>query len=653
MLEVESPDLVSLCLPNEDHFATTLRVIESGYPLLVEKPLVFDLAEADRLLDEAAARNLFFAINFNHRYARPVTMAHDAINAGRLGAITFATWRFGGEIGTSTHPHANLIETQCHGFDMLEHLCGPIASVSAHMSSPTGGGHTTMAVALTFASGAVGSLVGSYDSSYAYPETHYVEVNGAAGRVQIVDTVKRFTHSTPGDEIRQVWEAGYFNDRDRDFDHMFELHLDDIVTALRRGERAADPRPSRPPRPPARPGMHPVVRRVMPGRAVKITGVTTHLVGNRWKNWLFVRVDTDEGIHGLGEGTLNGFCRTVDAAVRELEGLVVGHDPFAIESLGQRLGRDLYSEGGQIHGAAMAAIEVACWDIKGKALGVPLYELLGGLVRDRVPVYANGWYQVSRTPQAFADAATAVIRRGYSAMKFDPFGTAWRTQTQRQQHEAIDIVAAVRDAVGADVDLMIEGHNRFAPSTALTISGQLAPYRPAWFEEPVPHQHIAAIVHVARNAAVPIATGESLSSVQQFAELLSHHAVDILQPEPLSLGGLAPTKVVAGMAEAHYGMLAPHNAQGPVCSMISLHLGASTPNFYYLEAFEDFNEPWTRQIVVDDPFVVSGGYVAVNHRPGLGIDLDWDRLADHPYGPAHVLRLYEQGWERRDPQTEG
>ena len=197
---------------------------------------MFDLAEADRLLDEAAARNLFFAINFNHRYARPVRMAHEAITAGRLGAITFATWRFGGEIGTSTHPHANLIETQCHGFDMLEHLCGPIASVSAHMSDPTGSGHTTMAVALTFASGAVGSLVGSYDSSYAYPETHYVEINGTAGRVQIVDTVKRFTHSTPGDEVRQVWEAGYFNDRDRDFDHMFELHLEDIITALRRAE---------------------------------------------------------------------------------------------------------------------------------------------------------------------------------------------------------------------------------------------------------------------------------------------------------------------------------------------------------------------------------------------------------------------------------
>lgn len=236
MLAAEDPDLVSLCLPNEGHFEPTIAVIEAGYPLLVEKPLVFDLEEADRLLAAAEARDLFFAINFNHRYAVPVQMAHRAIAAGELGPLVFATWRFGGEAGTSAHPHANLIETQCHGFDMLEHLCGPIESVSAHMSDPAGKGYTTMAVALTFASGAVGSLVGSYDSSYAYPETHYVEVNGSAGRVQIVDTVKRFTHSVPGAESRQVWEAGYFNDRDRDFDHMFELHLDEILKALRQSE---------------------------------------------------------------------------------------------------------------------------------------------------------------------------------------------------------------------------------------------------------------------------------------------------------------------------------------------------------------------------------------------------------------------------------
>ncbi len=380
---------------------------------------------------------------------------------------------------------------------------------------------------------------------------------------------------------------------------------------------------------------------------MKISSISTYLVGNRWKNWLFVRVDTDEGIHGVGEGSLNGFGRTVETAVHELEGMVIGRDPFAIESLVQRVGRDLYSDGGQIHGAAMAAIEIACWDIKGKALDVPVYELLGGMVRDRIPVYANGWYQVVRSPEAFAEAAVNVVKAGFTAMKFDPFGSAWRTQTSRQQHESIDIVAAVRGAVGPDIDLMIEGHNRFAPSTAITIASLLAQYRPAWFEEPVAHQNVAAMVHVAKRSDVPIATGESLSSIHQFAELLSHDAVDILQPEPLSVGGLTRTKTIAGMADAHYGVLAPHNAQGPVCSMVSMHLGASTPNFYYQESFEVFNEAWTRQIVAAEPLTIADGHVIVSDATGLGIDLEWERLADHPYMPSHVLRLYEDGWETR------
>ncbi len=158
MLAAEKPDLVSLSLPNLEHFAATMQVIEAGYPLLVEKPLTFDLSEADQLLAQAEKRDLFFAINFNHRYAKPLRLAREAIKAGRLGDITHAIWRFGGEANVSTHPHANLIETQCHGFDQLEDLCGPIASVMAEMTDRTGGGYRTIALALRFANGAVGSM---------------------------------------------------------------------------------------------------------------------------------------------------------------------------------------------------------------------------------------------------------------------------------------------------------------------------------------------------------------------------------------------------------------------------------------------------------------------------------------------------------------
>ncbi|MCE7980249.1 MAG: gfo/Idh/MocA family oxidoreductase [Caldilinea sp. CFX5] len=235
MLDKERPDLVSLCLPNQGHFDATLQVIQAGYPLLVEKPLVFDLTEADTLLAEAAKRNLFFAINFNHRYARPIQMAKEAIAAGRLGEISFASWRFGGE-GRSNHPHANLIETQCHAFDQLEFLCGPVASVMAQMTDKTGQGFRTLVLALHFANGAVGSLLGSYDSSYAYADTHRLEINGSQGRILVDDTVRRYSFQMAGNETAEVWQAGYFNDRDREFHRTFDRYVDALLTAFKQGQ---------------------------------------------------------------------------------------------------------------------------------------------------------------------------------------------------------------------------------------------------------------------------------------------------------------------------------------------------------------------------------------------------------------------------------
>ena len=235
MLDQEQPDLVTVSLPNEHHFEPTMQLLNRGVSLLVEKPLVFELAQADALLD--AAGEQFFAINFNHRYAKTVQRGHAAIQGGELGDLYFATWRFGGEPGTSAHPHAQIIETQCHAFDMLEFLVGPIASVAAQMTNKSGAGYTTTAIALEFANGAVGTLLGSYDSSYAYPRTHYLEVNGDAGRLTIEDTVKRLTISRAGKEAASVWEAGFFNDEDRDFHATFGGHLDVLLPALFAGER--------------------------------------------------------------------------------------------------------------------------------------------------------------------------------------------------------------------------------------------------------------------------------------------------------------------------------------------------------------------------------------------------------------------------------
>jgi galactonate dehydratase len=379
---------------------------------------------------------------------------------------------------------------------------------------------------------------------------------------------------------------------------------------------------------------------------MRISKIETFIAGNPWKNWLFTKVWTDDGIYGVGEGTLNYFARTVETAIHEIAPLILGMDPFQIEIISQRLTRDLYSEGAQIHMCAVAAIEIACCDIIGKAMNQPLYNLWGGRCHQKLRAYANGWYRGPRTPESFAQKAKVVAGRGYTALKFDPFGSAWRTLSRQDFDLSIDIVSSVREAVGDSVDLLIEGHSRFDVSTAVEVARRLEPMRPAWFEEPVPHTNIAAMVEVARRSPVPIATGESFSTKQQFAELLKHEAVSILQPEQLNLGGLFATRKIADMVDAHYGVLAPHSAQGPVCSAACVQLNASIPNFFIHEIFDEFNEPWEKEIVIH-PVEVVDGYIEISDRPGLGIDLNVEEIAKHPYQQENSLPLFQAGWERR------
>jgi galactonate dehydratase len=248
---------------------------------------------------------------------------------------------------------------------------------------------------------------------------------------------------------------------------------------------------------------------------MKIRDIETYLVGHEWKSWLFLRVITDDGLYGIGEGSLGQLNRSVEGAVRDLKPMVIGMSPFDVEALVAKLCRDVYGDGGQIKMAAISAIEIACWDILGKFLGQPVYNLIGGRCHERLRAYANGWYRCDRTPEAFADRARKVVDMGYTAMKFDPFGIGWRMLTPWEEDLSIDIVRAVRDAVGPRVDLMIEAHSRFGVASAISIAQRLAAFRPAWFEEPVPHQNIQATIEVARASAVPIATGESLSSKQR------------------------------------------------------------------------------------------------------------------------------------------
>lgn len=379
---------------------------------------------------------------------------------------------------------------------------------------------------------------------------------------------------------------------------------------------------------------------------MKIVDIETYIVGNPWKNWLFVKVRTDEGIEGIGEGTLNGFAKTVEAAVHELKHLVIGMDPFDVETIGLRLFRDVYSDGGQIQGSTLAAIETACWDIMGKATGKPIYKLLGGRCHDKLRCYANGWYRGARTPENFYEKAKQVVAKGYTALKFDPFGAAWRTVDRSDFILAIDIIAAVRDAVGPDRDILIEGHNRFTVHTALQFADAMAVYKPAWFEAPVPPQHISSMVEVARRSPVPVACGEDYYCREQFAELLKHDAVHIIQLEPQFLG-ISASKQICGMVHAHNGVIAPHSAQGPICSVVCAHLNMATPNFYMHEIFDEFNEPWEEHIL-QPAMRVENGYLQPPDRPGLGVELNLEEVSKHPYQAGNWLPLFKQGWEKRE-----
>lgn len=382
---------------------------------------------------------------------------------------------------------------------------------------------------------------------------------------------------------------------------------------------------------------------------MQIASIETYIAGNPWKNWLFAKVSTDDGVYGIGEGTLNYFAKTVEAAIHELKPLVLGMDPFQVEIMSQRLIRDVYSEGAQVHMCAVAAIEIACWDIIGKVCNQPIYNLWGGRCHEKLRVYANGWYRGPRTPESFAGKAGKVAARGYTALKFDPFGNAWRTLSRHDFDLSIDIIRAVRDAVGEGVDLLIEGHSRFNIATAVELARAMEPFRPAWFEEPVPHTNVAAMVEVARRSPVPIATGESFSNKQQFAELLRENAVSILQPEPLNVGGLFATRKIADLADAHYAVIAPHSAQGPVCSAACVQLNASIPNFFIHEIFDEFNEPWEREIVTGS-VEVKKGYIEIPERPGLGVDLNIEEILKHPYRQENYLPLFKPGWELRRTQ---
>lgn len=371
---------------------------------------------------------------------------------------------------------------------------------------------------------------------------------------------------------------------------------------------------------------------------MKVTGIETFVCDVYRTNWVFVRVLTDSGLYGVGEATLEMRDLTVAQAVRELERYLVGRDPHDIESFWSEAYRDAYWRGGVVLMSALAGVEMALWDIKGKDLGVPVYQLFGGKVRDAVPCYANGWFAPAKTPAEFAEKAKQAKAQGFGGLKWDPFGKSHLSISRPALRQAIDCIGAVVEAVGEDMEILIEGHGRFDVPTAVRIGHALEDFDILWFEEPIPPDNKEGLAQVKRRVRVPIAAGERLYSRWDYREFLRLECADFLQPDVSHAGGISELRKIAAMAECHHLPVCPHNPSGPVANAATLQLAACTPNFAFLETMNT-DVPW-RADVTDEHLVFRDGALLIPSKPGLGIDIYPEAMVAHPYQP-HDLRHYK------------
>lgn len=328
------------------------------------------------------------------------------------------------------------------------------------------------------------------------------------------------------------------------------------------------------------------------------------------RNWLFVKIQTDEGIHGVGEAS--GWPRVVETAIGDLTPLLVGENPFHIERLWHKMLAAMMGHGmtGIVGTGAMTGIEMALWDIKGKALATPVWNLLGGKMRERVRVYAHAHT---------ADRARELVDRGYTALKTGGIPNC------------VETVTAIREEVGADIDLMVDVHGPPWMTTrdAIALGHALEEFDLLFYEDPVPPENVEAMARVAGSVEIPIAAGERHPAVHGVRELIEREIIDVVQPDTGRAGGLAQMKKIAALAEAHFITMAPHDGSlGPVAEMAAVHLLATLPNFLILEHLDD-DVPQRYEVMEGQPDVADS-YIRVPDAPGLGVDLVEEAIVKYP-----------------------
>jgi len=362
---------------------------------------------------------------------------------------------------------------------------------------------------------------------------------------------------------------------------------------------------------------------------VKITAVDPLIVDVGPRNWLFVLVETDEGLSGVGEGSLPAHPRAVAAAVEEYREYVVGQDPARIQHLWQLMYRQPFFRSGAVTLSAMSAIEQALWDIKGKVAGLPVYELLGGRCHDRLKLYANG--PSGATAEELAQSASSLVERGFTAMKTGVVEAVVPVQGDAVFRRAAEQFEALRDAVGEDVELAWDAHGRLTPAMAIKLARALEPYNVWFLEEPAPPENVRGLAEVARATSIPVATGERLFTKWAFRDVLELGAAALLQPDLSHCGGVLEARAIASMAEVYSCGFAPHNPLGPVNTVVSAHVAMATPNFVALEICL-YADEWTRNLLTE-PLELADGYLELSDRSGWGIELDIELCRGHPYRP--------------------
>ena len=369
---------------------------------------------------------------------------------------------------------------------------------------------------------------------------------------------------------------------------------------------------------------------------MKITDLRVFQTQGGHANWTFVKLYTDSGLTGVGEASLERNDEVVVKALETFRDFLVGQDPFQIEYIWNALYKQTFKYGQLIILTALSGIEQALWDIKGKALGVPVYELLGGKLRDKLRAYANAWAfqkEVTRmtaedTPDSIAQNALKMVEKGFTAMKWDPFREGGQVIPRSEEEFALACVKAVREAVGPSVDILIECHGRFNMHSAIRIAHKLEPYDPFFYEEPIPPDNIDALAALQRSINLPIATGERLYTRWEFRPLFEKHAAHIIQPDICNVGGIWELRKIAAMAEAYYVSVQPHNSNGPMQTIASMHLDASIPNFVFQEFFYPYLDMYNE--VLTEPIIYKDGYLEVPTRPGLGTDIREDVIRKRP-----------------------